>query len=132
MGLVSVMTGGPVVEYFKNFAEDSRHTLAFVGYQANGSLGRRLQNGLKEVLIDKNGKTKALKVNLNVATIDGFSGHADRRQILGYCKKIHPRPNRVILVHGEKEKAKNLSTALEEMFGFDVFIPQNLDTLRLA
>lgn len=128
-----MMTGGPSIEYFKNLCEDEKNTLLFVGYQAEGSLGRRLQNGMKTMVVEgARGRTKELNINMSVKTVDGFSGHADRRQILGYCKKIHPRPNRVILVHGEKEKAKNLSTALEEMFGFDVFIPQNLDTLRLA
>ena len=126
-----MMTGGPSVEYFKSFAEDGRNSLAFVGYQAEGSLGRRLQNGVKEVAIDVKGKTKALKVNMNVVTVDGFSGHADRRQLLGYSKKIHPKPKRVLIVHGEAEKTTNLATTLHDMFKFDATSPRNLDTIRL-
>ncbi len=127
-----MMTGGPSVEYFKNLAENPNNTLAFVGYQAEGSLGRRIQNGLTEIPIEKNGKTTTLKVNMQVRTIDGFSGHADRRQLLGYSKKIHPRPKRALIVHGEEKKAINLASTLYEMFGFEATAPQNLDTIRLV
>ncbi|MFC2162093.1 beta-CASP ribonuclease aCPSF1 [Candidatus Altiarchaeota archaeon] len=128
-----MMTGGPSVEYFKAFAEDPKNTLAFVGYQAEGSLGRRLQNGLNQVPIeDANGRNKAMKVNINVETVDGFSGHADRRQILGYCKKIHPKPKRVIVNHGEASKANNLAMTLYDMFGFEATAPRNLDSIRIV
>jgi len=127
-----MMTGGPSVEYFKHFAEDPRNTLAFVGYQAEGSLGRRLQNGVPEIALDVDGKTKALKIKMNVVTVDGFSGHADRRQLLGYVKKISPRPKRALIVHGEKSKTENLSSTLTQMFKIDASAPNNLDTMRLV
>jgi len=127
-----MMTGGPSVEYFKQFAEDARNSLTFVGYQSEGSLGRRLQNGVPEVALDVKGKTKAIKVKLNVVTVDGFSGHADRRQLLGYAKKIRPKPKRVIIVHGEAEKTMNLATTLADMFKFEATSPRNLDTMRLV
>ncbi len=127
-----MMTGGPSVEYFKCLAEDPNNALAFVGYQAEGSLGRRLQNGLSELAIEREGRTTALKINMQVKTIDGFSGHADRRQLLGYSKKIHPKPKRALIVHGEEKKAMNLAMTLYEMFGFEATAPQNLDTIRLV
>ncbi len=127
-----MMTGGPSVEYFKNLAHDPANTLAFVGYQAEGSLGRRIHSGLKEIPIEKNGRTTALKVNLDVKVIDGFSGHADRRQLLGYSKKISPRPKRVITMHGEEKKCMNLSMTLFDMFGFEPTTPRNLETIRLV
>jgi len=126
-----MMTGGPVMEYFKKFAENENNSLAFVGYQSEGSLGRRLQNGLSQVTMDDDGKTKMLKVKMNVQTIDGFSGHADRRQLLGYAKKIHPKPKRALIVHGEPSKSENLSHTFREMFGFDSSVPRNLDSIRL-
>ncbi|OYT53195.1 MAG: hypothetical protein B6U72_06525 [Candidatus Altiarchaeales archaeon ex4484_2] len=127
-----MMTGGPSVEYFKHLAEDSRNTIAFVGYQAEGSLGRRIQNGVQELPMERNGRTINLKVNLNVKVIDGFSGHADRRQLLGYSKKINPRPSRVIIVHGEEKKGLNLGMTLQDMFHFEATIPRNLETIRLV
>ncbi len=127
-----MMTGGPVMEYFRRLAEDPKNTLAFVGYQAEGSLGRRLQNGLAEIPIERDGRTAALKINMDVKTVDGFSGHADRRQLLGYSKKIHPKPKRVLVVHGEEKKGMNLAMTLCDMFGFDATAPQNFDTIRLV
>jgi hypothetical protein len=127
-----MMTGGPSIEYFKALAEDPKNTLSFVGYQAEGSLGRRLQNGLSELQIERNGRPAALKINMEIKTVDGFSGHADRRQLLGYSKKIHPKPKRVLVVHGEEKKSMNLAMTLSDMFGFDATAPQNFDTIRLV
>jgi len=127
-----MMTGGPVLEYFKHLAEDANNSLAFVGYQAEGSLGRRLQNGLSQVTVDDDGRTKMLNVRMNVQTIDGFSGHADRKQLLGYAKKIHPKPKRALIVHGEPNKSENLSHTFRDMFRLDSTVPRNLDSIRLV
>ncbi|VVB54483.1 Ribonuclease J [uncultured archaeon] len=127
-----MMTGGPSVEYFKQFAPDEKNSLIFVGYQSEGSLGRRLQNGMREYLTHENGRTKSIPVNMEVNTIEGFSGHADRRQLLGYKKKIHPKPNRVLLVHGEQTKLQQYSQAVREMFRIETTAPRNLDTMRLV
>ncbi len=127
-----MMTGGPSVEYFRALAEDERNTLCFVGYQAEGSLGRRIMNGVKELVIDDNGKTRGLKPKINVTVIDGFSGHADRRQLLGYAKKLHPRPKRAIMMHGEMSKTMNLAMTIYDMFKIEASAPRNLDSIRLV
>jgi len=127
-----MMTGGPVLEYFKNLAENENNSLAFVGYQAEGSLGRRLQNGLNQITMDDDGRTKMLNVKMNVQTIDGFSGHADRKQLLGYAKKIHPKPKRALIVHGEQNKSENLAHTFRDMFRLDSTVPRNLDSIRLV
>ncbi|MFH1055799.1 MAG: beta-CASP ribonuclease aCPSF1 [Candidatus Altiarchaeota archaeon] len=126
-----MMTGGPSVEYFKALAEDEKNTIAFVGYQSEGSLGRRIQNGINEMAIDDDGRTRGIKVKIGVKTIDGFSGHADRRQLLGYSKKISPKPKRAIIMHGEANKAMNLAMTLYDMFGIESTAPKNLDSIRL-
>ncbi|ODS42407.1 MAG: hypothetical protein MSIBF_03530 [Candidatus Altiarchaeales archaeon IMC4] len=126
-----MMTGGPSVEYFKQLAADKNNSLVFVGYQAEGSLGRRLQNGLKTIPVDDNGRTKTINVEMAVKTIEGFSGHADRRQLLGYAKKIHPKPKRALVVHGEAKNAISLASTFYEMFQIESSAPRNLDTIRL-
>jgi len=69
-----MLTGGPSVEYLHKMAEDPRNTLIFVGYQGEGSLGRRLQGGMKTLAVNAgNGKTKALNINMRVETVEGFS-----------------------------------------------------------
>ncbi len=132
LATAGMMTGGPVLEYFRHLAEDKRNTLTFVGYQAEGSMGRRIQNGIKEIPMEDNGKTRAIKVELDIKTVEGFSGHADRRQLLGYSKKVYPRPKRALVVHGESEKCNNLALTINEMFKIEASAPRNLDSVRLV
>ena len=84
-----MMNAGPVVEYFKNWAHSKRNSLCFVGYQAEGTMGRRLQQGLSEVPMVINGQTEIVKVGCEMATIDGFSGHSDRRQLLEFVEQLN-------------------------------------------
>lgn len=67
--------------------EDDRNTLIFVGYQSEGSLGRRIQKGWKEVPLEEDNKTKVFNVKMEIKTINGFSGHSNRRQLMDYDKK---------------------------------------------
>ena len=83
-----MMTGGPIVEYFKHWAPEPGNTLCFVGYQASGTLGRRLQDGHSQVpLVDK-GQTLMVDVRCNMVIIDGFSGHSDRNQLMDYVLSL--------------------------------------------
>ena len=71
-----MLNGGPVMEYLLNLAEDEKNALVFVGYQADGTQGRRIQKGWREVPMGRKG---TITINLEIDTIDGFSGHSDRR-----------------------------------------------------
>ena len=73
-----MMTGGPIIEYLKNWAPEPGNTLCFVGYQASGTLGRRLQDGHSQVPLVDRGQTLMVDVRCNMVIIDGFSGHSDR------------------------------------------------------
>ncbi len=131
-----MLTGGPSVEYFKKMAENEKNTIIFVGYQGEGSLGRRIQtlgmtnNSGKEIPISDDGKTIALKVNMRIETIEGFSGHADRNQLISFFKKLSPRPQRVLLVHGEEKKSLALSRTISRG-RVEVSVPRILDSIRL-
>ena len=126
-----MMVGGPVLEYFKHTADSPNNTLIFVGYQGEGSLGRKIQRGMREVALENNGKVQGHKVNMRIETIDGLSGHADITQLLGYFKKLHPKPERVLTVHGEERKCTNLARTLGYKFRVEATSPQNLDSIRL-
>jgi KH/beta-lactamase-domain protein len=127
-----MMTGGPSVEYFKAMAEDPKNTLVFVGYQGEGSLGRKLQNGVPSIPITVNGRTKALNLNLRVENIEGFSGHSDRVQLTNYIKRLKPKPKRVIVQHGDREKVAAFSLFLNRKMKIKASSPQNLDAIRLV
>lgn len=127
-----MLVGGPSVEYFKHLAGDPKNTLIFVSYQAEGTLGRKVQRGLREIpIVGENGRTEVVNVNMETCTIDGFSGHADRKELMNYVARLKPRPERVITVHGEAQKCLDLASSLHKKFGISTRAPNNLDAIRL-
>ncbi len=127
-----MLNGGPIMEYFRNWASEPRNSLCFVGYQAEGTLGRRLQKGFSEVPMVINGHTEIVKIGCDMVTIDGFSGHSDRRQLLDFIGNMSPRPRNVICHHGDYQKCNELGRTLREKFKVRTYAPQNLETIRLA
>ncbi|MEM4598697.1 MAG: beta-CASP ribonuclease aCPSF1 [Candidatus Diapherotrites archaeon] len=128
-----MLTGGPSLEYLKALAEEQKNTLIFVGYQAEGTLGRKIQNGANVIPVaSKNDKTKALKINMRVETIEGFSGHCDRNQLIAYIKSLKPPAKQVIVNHGEKQKAVNFANFISTRLGIRATALQNLDAKRLS
>ncbi|HTT26155.1 MAG TPA: beta-CASP ribonuclease aCPSF1 [Thermoplasmata archaeon] len=126
-----MMSGGPVMEYFRAWAPEEKNGILFVGYQAEGTFGRRLQRGLAEATFLDNGRPGSVPVRLEIATIEGFSGHSDRVQLMNYVATLEPRPQRVILNHGEESKAVDLATGLHKRFNLESRAPYNLEAIRL-
>ncbi len=126
-----MLTGGPSVEYLRYLAEDERNSLVFVGYQAEGSLGRRIQKGWKEIPMKENGKTKVVTINMEVHTIEGFSGHSDRNQLINYVKRLNPKPERIITCHGEESKCIELASSLYRSTHSETRAVQNLEVFRV-
>jgi len=127
-----MMNGGASLEYFKRLADDPKNTILFVGYNSSNSLGRRIQNGLKEVgLPDENGKLQTVKVNINVKTVEGFSGHSDRHQLIQFVENLRPRPKTIFTMHGEEQKCEDLARTLGRIVHADARAPMNLDSIRL-
>ena len=126
-----MMTGGPILHYLQHWAPNDRATLAFVGYQASNTLGRRLQEGYSEIQLSNDGQTYTVDVNCDVVTIDGFSGHSDRRQLLDYVNALNPKPRRIICHHGDDTVCNEFRKTLGETFKVRAAAPQNLETLRL-
>lgn len=127
-----MLMGGPVMEHLKEFAEDPNSTLLFVGYQAEGSMGRRIQKGWKEIPIKiENGKTISIELKIQVETIEGLSAHSDRNQLLGFVGRLASKPDRVICVHGESQKAQELARTINRIFRIPTDAPKNLESLRL-
>ena len=133
LATAGMMTGGPVIEYFKTLAPDPRNSLIFVGYQSEGSLGRKIQKGWREVpLRGAGGRAEEVKVNMGIHTVDGFSGHSDRAQLLNYVRRINPKPERVICCHGEDTKCMDLASTIHKLFRMETRAPHNLETIRLC
>ena len=127
-----MMTGGPIVEYYKHWAPEPGNTLCFVGYQASGTLGRRLQDGHAQVPLMDRGQTLMIEVNCNMVIIDGFSGHSDRNQLMDYVSALHPTPRKIICHHGDPQTCNAFRQGLREKFKVQTYAPNNLETLRLS
>jgi len=127
-----MLEGGPVIEYFKHLAHDERNTVIFVSYQIEGTLGRRVQKGLTETpLMNSEGKMELIKVNLRVESIEGFSGHSDRRQIVNFIRRVSPKLERIIVCHGEKAKCLSMAGFFQRAYNAEVLVPSLLETIRL-
>jgi predicted metal-dependent RNase len=127
-----MLEGGPVIEYFKNWAENERNTIIFVSYQIEGTLGKRVQKGISEVtMMDSEGKMAIVQVKLQVESIEGFSGHSDRRQLISYLTHLKPQPERIFVVHGEKSKIMNIANFIDKKADISTVVPGILETFRL-
>ena len=127
-----MLTGGASLDYFQRMAEDANNCMVFVGYQGEGSLGRKIQGGLKTLpRTDEKGRTKVLNINMRLETIDGFSGHSDRDQLLAYVRNLKPKPKKILINHGERTRAAEFARALGNRFKLNASSPSNLDAVRL-
>jgi hypothetical protein len=131
LATAGMMNGGPVLEYFKSWGDDPESSIIFVGYQANGTIGDRIQKNYDHITLTENGEPIDIKVNMDVYTCEGFSGHSDRIQLLHYVSSMKPNPNRVIVSHGEEGKCTNLASTIYKKYGMETRSPKNLETVRL-
>jgi hypothetical protein len=122
-----MMNGGPIMEYFKNLASDPKNALVFVGYQAEGTTGRKIQRGDKVIDL---GNGESVEVNMKIHTIDGLSGHSDRKQLLNFIGHLKEKPQKVIINHGEMSKCVNLADSIRKIFNVEAIAPWNLETHR--
>src|SRR6056297_2173463 len=128
-----MVTGGPIMSWLRHLGSEEDSRLTFVGYQAQGTLGRRIQNGWDEIPMNRGGRggrNSTLTLKLDVETVDGFSGHADRQGLMNFVKTMSPRPEKVLCVHGDESSVQDLSSALYHEFNMRTFAPKNLETFR--
>ncbi|WP_433626956.1 beta-CASP ribonuclease aCPSF1 [Halomicrococcus sp. NG-SE-24] len=125
-----MVTGGPIMSWLEHLGSDPDNTMVFVGYQAQGTLGRRIQNGWDEIPLNGRSRGKTLSLNMDVETVDGFSGHADRQGLMNFVKTMNPRPEKVLCVHGDESATQDLSSSLYHEHNIRTFAPKNLETFR--
>jgi len=127
-----MLEGGPVLEYFKNIAPDKRNKILFVSYQVNGTLGRRVLEGAKQVsLIGREGKVEVVTIECGIERLDGFSGHSDYNQLISFVHKLRPKLRRVLVNHGERRKSENLSMSIRRMLRIPTHYPQIQEAIKL-
>lgn len=120
--------GGRITKHLKQYIEDPKNFLIFVGYQAEGTLGRSIFEGNKKVIIED----REFNVNLAVDAIGGYSAHADQPQIISWLSNFDKNKlKKIIIVHGEKEKGDALSKEIKKNINIETFQPTIGDELNI-
>lgn len=114
--------GGRVLHHLMRSLGDARNTVLFVGYQGEGTLGRRLRDGAENVNIFG----EPVRVRAEIAGLDGFSAHADQSELVEWVQRLDARPRHIFLVHGEPEPMDVLAGVLRERTGAIVHAPERL------
>jgi KH/beta-lactamase-domain protein len=133
MATSGMLTGGPALEYFKLLASDSKNTMIFVSYQIEGTLGRSILRGVREVtLTDSSGKINVIEVKMDVKALDGFSGHSDRKQLLRFINNLSVKPKQIVIVHGEESKCLSLAETIYKLFRINTIVPNVGEKIRVV
>ncbi len=122
-----MMTGGRVMHHAQRFLPDPDSTIIFVGYQAAGTVGRRILDGAREVSIFKH----MIPVRCQVERIGGFSAHADWAEVLRWLEKMPAAPRRAFTTHGEPIAAQAMAAHIHERYNWRVDVPQYGDKVDL-
>ncbi len=131
MATSGMLQGGPALEYFRNLAENPKNVLVLTSYQGEGSLGRRLQNGERDINLGYSDKPDMVYVKMEVHIIRGFSGHSSRNALLNWVHQLEPRPKKIIIVHGESSKCLDLASSIHRIQRVETAAPKNLEVIRI-
>ena len=105
--------------------------LLFVCYQGSGSLGRQVQEGLKEIRMVVDGREETVEVNMEINSLEGFTAHSGRNELLAFINRCSPKPRRIIVNHGEASRCLDLASSFYKLTHSETNAPRNLETLRL-
>ncbi len=119
--------GGRIKHHLANNISKPEATVMFVGYQAAGTLGRLILDGVKTVRI----LGKQYPVNAHITQIPGLSAHADRNELMKWISMLSVNPKHVFITHGEKEAAESFARYLHEQTGFETSVPEYGATVLL-
>lgn len=122
-----MLTGGRILHHLTRRLPRSENTVLFIGYQAEGTRGRALLEGSKQVRIHG----EEVPVKAKIENISGFSGHADYNEVLAWLMGFNRKPRTTFLVHGERESSEALAKRIRRRLGWEVEIPEFGQTFEL-
>jgi metallo-beta-lactamase family protein len=118
--------GGRIQHHLKHNLWRPECSIVFVGFQAEGTLGREIVDGTKTVTVL--GETIAVRARIH--TINGFSAHADRQQLLEWLGTFTNKPE-VFIVHGEEAVSLDFSETVQKTFGITTHVPHMNDSFEI-
>ena len=120
-------TGGRIKYHLVNNISRPESTILFIGYQAEGTLGRRIIDGARSVRI--HGQSHAVRARIE--QIQGFSAHADRNELLKWLSRLSVHPRHVFITHGEARAAEQFHKFLKEKTDYEASVPAYHTRFRL-
>jgi len=120
-------TGGRILHHLYNRVQNEQDTLLFVGYQAEGTRGRRILDG--EPVIKMFGYE--IPVKCHVEHINGLSAHADKSELLRWLSNLTGSPKMTFVVHGERQVSEAFSRTIQDQFGWNTKVPDYLESIEL-
>lgn len=120
--------GGRVRAHEKRYLGDNRNTVLFVGYQAPGTLGRRIQDGEKKIMIDYD----HIHVRANIMTVTGYSGHKDRDGLIAFAESARESAEEIFVVMGEPQASIFLAQRIRDFAGINARVPHAGELAELA
>lgn len=118
---------GRIKHHLKHNLWDPKCSVVFVGYQAEGTLGRSIVNGDKDVSIFG----EKIHVNAEIHNLEGFSGHADRDGLLEWLSAFKTSPKKIFLVHGEEDSKKGFADTVKQTLGYDCTVVEDVSEYNL-
>ncbi len=118
---------GRIRHHLKHNLWDARNSVIFVGYQAEGTLGRRLVDGEKDITLFG----ESIHVAAKIHNLEGFSGHADKNGLLEWLGGFEKAPKQIFLVHGELESKEAFAYTVKEKFGYDPVVVREISEFEL-
>lgn len=125
-----MLVGGPSVEYLRELADNPKNSLVFSCYQGEGSLGRRIQGGEKEIIFREGAKEEVCNIKMDVHKIE-ITNHSDRKQLMNFIYHCNPKPKKVVVNHGENSRCLDLASSVHKMNRIETIAPRNLETIRI-
>ena len=113
-------SGGRVLTYFVQYLGQPSATILLVGYQAEGTRGRALLEGAKEVKLFG----KYFPVKAEIKNLEGLSAHTDQKGLIDWMSRLKAEPEHIFIVHGEHNSSVGLKNKISEVYGWNAAIPK--------
>ncbi|HRI04298.1 MAG TPA: MBL fold metallo-hydrolase [Pyrinomonadaceae bacterium] len=123
-----MLSGGRVLHHAMRLLPNENATVVFVGYQAAGTTGRRIQDGEREVRIMKHW----IPVKCHIEKVEGFSAHADWKAVIRWLSGLQSTPKTVFTTHGEPDAVEAMAEHIREEFGWNVVVPSYEQVVELS
>jgi metallo-beta-lactamase family protein len=122
-----MITGGRMLSYLQSYLEKPETTIILAGYQAEGTRGRKLLEGVHELKI----YGKYYKVKAHTENMTGLSAHGDQQELLNWMSELKKAPEKLFLIHGEKQAIETFKVKIKDVYGWNAIVPMLYQIVEL-